>query len=104
VPQRIKRHRGLRSALCNDAILIFIARNPGGVTAQDTLEEMSRIGLGEPKGTMLSRISKLRSSLLLQNIVESRSGNYKVTEEGHRLAAKAAKQYGFNVDFPPHQG
>jgi hypothetical protein len=101
VPQRFKRHRGLRSALCNDAILIFITRNPGGVTAQDISEEMSRIGLAEPKGTMLSRISKLRSSLLLQNIMESRSGNYKATPEGRRLAEIAAKSYGFNINFPP---
>ena len=96
-PIRLKTVRHLRSKLLNDIILIYIASNKANVTSQDIQDELKHLNLGEPKGTTLSRISRLRSMQLLKTIEETSSGIYETTEQGVAAARAAIAEYGLQI-------
>jgi hypothetical protein len=99
IPVRLIRNRNLHATLKADLILLLLARNPGGVTPKDIEEEFSRLKLAEPKGTILSRISRLRSQGWLGDRTEQTSGIYTITDEGLQTIRKALKSYPFQAEF-----
>ena len=96
LPKWIK-DRSINATLRSDILLIFLARNPAGVISGDVFDELERLKLKEPVGTVRSRISELRKFDLVEQRSDSGSGLYKLTPKGLDAARKAIRKYGFTI-------
>lgn len=89
--------RSINATLRSDILLIFFAQNQAGVISSDIFDELDRLKLKEPVGTVRSRISELRKFDLVEQRSDSGSGVFRVTEKGREAAQKAIRKYGFKI-------
>ncbi len=103
-PARVVKNRQLGAKLKADLILILIALNQSGILSSDIADEFKRLDIAEPDGTIKSRVSRLRSAGAISDLGRRNTGNYKLTEDGYKIAEEAVTEYNFGVDLPKFQG